>query len=101
ARSWSRSRPSRSGQAADPGRPGAAAPMEHRYGEVELTLLDVDGTPLAGASVTVEQQRHAFAFGNIAFDLVRMVGGPDPAATARVEGFGSEDRKSTRLNSSH
>ncbi|MET0771616.1 MAG: endo-1,4-beta-xylanase [Candidatus Limnocylindrales bacterium] len=64
--------------------------MEHRYGEVELTLLDPDGTPLADASVTVQQRRHAFAFGNIAFDLVRMVGGPDPAATAGVEGFGAD-----------
>jgi GH35 family endo-1,4-beta-xylanase len=64
--------------------------MEHRYGEVELTLLDLEGAPLVDASVTVEQRRHAFAFGNIAFDLVRMVGGPDPAATAGVEGFGSD-----------
>ncbi len=64
--------------------------MDHRYGEVELTLLDQDGAPLADTDVTVEQLRHAFAFGNIAFDLVRMVGGPDPAATAGVEGFGSD-----------
>ena len=64
--------------------------MDHRYGEVELTLLDQDGAPLADTDVTVEQRRHAFAFGNIAFDLVRMVGGPDPAATAGVEGFGSD-----------
>jgi endo-1,4-beta-xylanase len=38
----------------------------------------------------VEQVRHAFAFGNIAFDLVRMVGGPDPEAAAGVEGFGAD-----------
>jgi GH35 family endo-1,4-beta-xylanase len=64
--------------------------MKHRYGEVELTLLDLEGAPLPDTSVTVEQRRHAFAFGNIAFDLVRMVGGPDPVATAGVEGFGSD-----------
>ena len=69
--------------------------MEHRYGEVELTLLDRDGTPLADASVAVEQRRHAFAFGNIAFDLVRMVGGPDPEATAAGRGLRLGRRRST------
>jgi GH35 family endo-1,4-beta-xylanase len=64
--------------------------MKHRYGEVELTLLDLEGAPLPDTSVTVEQRRHAFAFGNIAFDLVRMVGGPDPVATAGIEGFGAD-----------
>lgn len=52
--------------------------LGHRSGEVELTLLDPVGAPLADTLVTVEQVRHAFAFGNIAFDLVGMVGGPDP-----------------------
>lgn len=62
--------------------------MEHRSGEVELTLLDQAGTPLADTPVTVEQVRHAFAFGNIAFDLVRMVGGPDPWGMPDVDGAG-------------
>lgn len=55
--------------------------LGHPMGEVELTLLDPAGAPLADAVVTVEQVCHAFAFGDIAFDLVGMVGGPDPAGS--------------------
>jgi GH35 family endo-1,4-beta-xylanase len=64
--------------------------IDHRSGEIELRLLDRAGVPLRDTLVTVEQERHAFAFGNIAFDMVRMVGGPDPAAVAGVEGFGAD-----------
>lgn len=64
--------------------------VDHRQGEVTLTVLGPDGTTLADTVVTVEQRRHAFGFGNIAFDLVRLVGGPDPAAMAGVEGFGAD-----------
>ncbi len=44
--------------------------MEHRTGEVRLTVLGPDRQPLADRVVTVAQQRHAFAFGNIGFDFV-------------------------------
>jgi endo-1,4-beta-xylanase len=44
--------------------------FEHRRGEIQLTVLDQDGEPLANADVTVEQRRHAFAFGNIGFDFI-------------------------------
>ena len=46
----------------------------HRIGHVTLTVTGPDGQPLRDATVTVEQRRHAFAFGNIAFDLVDLLG---------------------------
>ena len=49
--------------------------MEHRIGEVTLTVLGPDRQPLADRVVTVAQQRHAFAFGNIGFDFVDRVAG--------------------------
>lgn len=63
-------------------------PYAHRRGQVAVTVLGPDGRPVAGRVVTVTQKRHAFAFGNIGFDFVRLVGGPDPSETAEVEGFG-------------
>ena len=50
--------------------------MGHRVGEVTLTVRGRDGQPLADSAVTVRQHRHAFAFGNIAFDLLRLLGAP-------------------------
>jgi GH35 family endo-1,4-beta-xylanase len=66
--------------------------LAHRVGEVVLTVLGPDGAPLVDTVVTVEQRRHAFAFGNIAFDLVRLVGGPDPDGAEGVESFGAGTR---------
>jgi GH35 family endo-1,4-beta-xylanase len=63
----------------------------HRIGEVALTVLGDGGRPLADTVVTVAQRRHAFAFGNIGFDFVRMVGGPDPAGAERVPSFGAAE----------
>jgi endo-1,4-beta-xylanase len=54
--------------------------MEHRIGEVALTVLGPDGRPFADRVITVAQQRHAFGFGNIGFDFVQLVGGPGPAS---------------------
>jgi GH35 family endo-1,4-beta-xylanase len=62
--------------------------MHHRIGEVRLTVLGPDRRPLADRDVTVEQRRHAFAFGNIGFDFVRLVGGPEPAEHGREQSFG-------------
>ena len=62
--------------------------LRHRVGAIALTVLGPDGHPLADRIVTVEQRRHAFAFGNIGFDFVRLVGGPDPQSVEQVEGFG-------------
>jgi endo-1,4-beta-xylanase len=68
--------------------------MRHRTGEVTVTVLGPDRRPLADRDVTVAQQRHAFAFGNIGFDFVELVGGPDPAGAEEVEGFGGATRLS-------
>src|SRR5262245_16250205 len=53
-------------------------------GEGTLTVLGPDGLPLRHTVVTVAQRRHAFAFGNIGFDLVDLVGGPHPDAVDAV-----------------
>jgi len=47
-----------------------AVHLGHRFGEVLVTVLDVDGQPLSDREVTVEQRAHAFSFGNIGFDLI-------------------------------
>ncbi|MFC4555379.1 endo-1,4-beta-xylanase [Georgenia faecalis] len=44
--------------------------LRHRIAEATLTVRRPDGTPLVDAEVTLEQTRHAFAFGNIGFDFV-------------------------------
>jgi endo-1,4-beta-xylanase len=54
------------------------ADMQHRIGEVTLTVLGPDRRPLTDHVITVEQQRHDFAFGNIGFDFVGLVGGEGP-----------------------
>jgi GH35 family endo-1,4-beta-xylanase len=61
--------------------------LRHRTGEVELTLKGVDGEPLRDTVVTLEQRRHAFAFGNIAFDLVELIdaAGSDGAGSDGAE----------------
>lgn len=67
----------------------AAVPDEslrHRIGEVTLTVLGPDRRPLTDRVVTVAQQRHTFAFGNIGFDFVSLVGGPPPEAAAPAFG---------------
>jgi hypothetical protein len=43
--------------------------QKHRTADVTLTILDLDGRPLANASVTVEQVRHKFLFGCNAFGV--------------------------------
>ncbi|MBW4041696.1 MAG: 1,4-beta-xylanase [Acidobacteria bacterium] len=60
----------------------------HRTGSADLLLSDERGAPVADLEVTVEQRRHAFGFGNIGFDLLRMVGGPAPEGAEGVEAFG-------------
>ncbi|WP_432840537.1 endo-1,4-beta-xylanase [Dactylosporangium sp. CA-092794] len=62
--------------------------LPYRTAEITLTVLGEDDRPLAGHAVTVDQTRHAFAFGNIGFDFVDLVGGPAPAGSEGVEDFG-------------
>jgi endo-1,4-beta-xylanase len=47
----------------------------HRGARVTVTVSGADGSPLVDAVVRVAQQRHAFAFGNIGFDLIPLANG--------------------------
>ena len=62
--------------------------MDHRRGEIVVTVLDRAGRPVVDGGVVLEQRRHAFGFGNIGFDFVPAVGGEAPSGTSEVEGFG-------------
>ncbi|HTJ35447.1 MAG TPA: endo-1,4-beta-xylanase [Dactylosporangium sp.] len=66
--------------------------LMHRTGEVTLSVVTPDGRPTADRAVTVAQQRHAFAFGNIGFDFVSLVGGPGPTGGEDAETFGRAGR---------
>ena len=68
----------------------ATAPdMEHRRGEVRLTVRGQDGEPLADTDVTIAQTRHAFAFGNIGFDFVPLANGESGATASSAFGGAS------------
>ncbi|MFC3690046.1 endo-1,4-beta-xylanase [Aquipuribacter hungaricus] len=55
--------------------------LAHRRTRARLTVRDAAGAPLsAGTQVQVEQVRHAFAFGNIGFDMVALANGETGAA---------------------
>ena len=55
---------------------------QHRLGEATVTVVGTDGLPVVGVEVTVEQKRHAFAFGNIGFDFIPLANGdPDGVGT--------------------
>lgn len=60
--------------------------MRHRIGEITLTVRGPDRRPLADQVITVAQQRHDFAFGNIGFDFVGLIGGAGADETAAVFG---------------
>lgn len=72
--------------------PSAAAPaaadpaLAHRVSRADLLITGPDGAPLVDADVVVEQTRHAFAFGNIGFDLVPLANGEDGAAPGNAFG---------------
>ena len=62
--------------------------LRHRTVEGTVTVLGSDGTPLAGAEVTVAQRRHAFGLGNIGFDLIPLANGETSLDPTEVETFG-------------
>lgn len=73
----------------------SAPDLAHRQLTTRLTVRRSDGTPVADTDVTVEQRRHAFAFGNIGFDFVGLANDEEPStATANV--FGGADPDSAR-----
>ena len=69
--------------------------VDHRRATAQVTVVDADGIPLSNADVSLEQKRHAFAFGNIGFDFITLANAePAPNATgpavfggASVEGL--------------
>jgi endo-1,4-beta-xylanase len=64
-----------------------ATQPSHRLGDAVVTVTDPAGNPLAHTAVTVAQTRHAFAFGNIGFDLIGLAndeGAPGDAAIAEL-----------------
>ena len=56
----------------------------HRRTDARIRLLGRDGTPLAGAAVTVAQTGQAFGFGNIGFDFIDPIAGPPPPEIGRA-----------------
>ncbi|UJP38859.1 endo-1,4-beta-xylanase [Cellulomonas palmilytica] len=54
------------------------AALDHRTTSTVLTVLDEHGSPLADRDVVIAQTRHAFGFGCIAFDEVRLAPGERP-----------------------
>ena len=50
--------------------------LTHRRADDRVRLVDPQGRPVAGTTVSVEQTRHAFGFGNIGFDFIDWLGGP-------------------------
>jgi endo-1,4-beta-xylanase len=55
-----------------------------RVREVELELLDERGEPLPDRELTVHQNRHAFAFGNIGFDFLPLASGQGAEGDAQL-----------------
>jgi endo-1,4-beta-xylanase len=54
--------------------PGSGV-LTHRTANVALTIRGVDGSPLAGQEVLVEQLSHAFRFGCTGFEAIELAGG--------------------------
>lgn len=63
--------------------------VDHRRGTAEVTLLDALGEPLRDSEVTVEQRKHAFAFGNIGFDFLPLANDENPTSPAVFGGASS------------
>lgn len=53
-----------------------------------MTVLGSDGMPLVDTDVTVEQARHAFAFGNIGFDFIPLANADAAQDASRPAVFG-------------
>lgn len=66
-------------------------PVDHRRGTATVTVVGLDGAPLPLIEVTVRQTRHAFAFGNIGFDLVPLAAGESGAPADSTFGGATRD----------
>ncbi|MET0782725.1 MAG: endo-1,4-beta-xylanase [Leifsonia flava] len=58
--------------------------LPHRLGEVVVTVHDQSGRPLPDTDVVVQQRDHAFAFGNIGFDVIDHANGSGSAGDAEL-----------------
>lgn len=54
--------------------------LAHRLADARIIVTDDAGIPMRNTTVSVEQTRHAFGFGNIGFDFIEWIAGP-PATT--------------------
>ena len=66
----------------------------HRSHSTTVSLRHPDRTPWSDAEVTVQQVRHAFAFGNIGFDFVDLAAGEAGIDADGPHVFGGADRDS-------
>lgn len=57
-------------------------PLSHRKANARLRILNPDGTPSAGRTVSVRQVSHQFLFGCGAFDTVKLMKTQDEAERA-------------------
>jgi hypothetical protein len=58
---------------------------EHRQGDCRVEVHNLAGRPVAGVSVWVEQESHAFVFGCVAPDLAALVEADRQRCAARLE----------------
>ena len=60
-------------------------PLSHRQANARLRILNPDGTPSAGRTVSVRQVSHQFLFGCGAFDTVKLMKTQDEAERAFLQ----------------
>ena len=69
---------------------GSSTAFAGRLVDATVTVRRPDGAPAAHLDVTLEQRRHAFAFGNIGFDFVDLANGVE-ASPGNVFGGAARD----------
>ncbi|WDF32002.1 endo-1,4-beta-xylanase [Arthrobacter agilis] len=65
--------------------------VDHRRVTAQVTVLDSAGNPVRDGHVTVEQQRHDFAFGNIGFDFIPLANEETAQDTGADSVFGGAE----------
>ncbi|MFC3299380.1 1,4-beta-xylanase [Arthrobacter agilis] len=65
--------------------------VDHRRVTAQVTVLDSAGNPVRDGDVTVEQQRHDFAFGNIGFDFIPLANEETAQDTGADSVFGGAE----------
>lgn len=75
--------------------------VDHRRTTANVRVLDARGEPLRDTDVTVEQRRHAFAFGNIGFDLIPLANAETTEDAASRAAFGGASLEGLTSLSEH